>query len=330
MKSFSVFDIMNQSKSDFDSLAKDVFIYQYQQNEVYNTFCTILNSTPQLLNKVSDIPFYPIQGFKFASVISRKFNSEESTFFQSSGTEKQIRSKHYVPDLSLYDESSWVYFQSIFPDYPLFAYTPAYNQNPHSSLIHMLSSFIENKFSSDLESRFLEVDSADLFNLPFDKPIILFGAAFGLLNKTDNRHVSLHPDSILVETGGMKTHRKEITREELHNELCLRFGIKENQIYSEYGMAELLSQAYKKGLKSGFTCPSWMKVSIRNPQNPIEEQEVGKEGQIAVIDLMNVHSCSFILTEDRGIGYSDGTFEVLGRLKDAELRGCNFLFERDL
>ncbi len=158
---------------------------------------------------------------------------------------------------------------------------------------------------------------------------MLFGAAFGLLEATETQSVRLHPNSIILETGGMKTFRKELSRKDLHVLLQQRFGLDEANIHSEYGMAELLSQAYKTGYSNPFYPPHWMQISIRNPQNPLQEMPLGEVGQVGIIDLANLYSCSFILTEDRGFATNDGGFEVLGRLADAELRGCNFLFERD-
>lgn len=313
----------------FNEKVLRVFSYQFEHCEPYRIFCDILGKSPQNIVEIEDIPFYPILGFKQTQLLSNQFDVKQSSFFQSSGTSKQEKSIHFVPVLDLYKKGSWQHFSSIFPDFGIFAYVPSYSENPHSSLISMLDYFVTKQNENNILSQFLPVSNNGLFDVPKDKPIILFGAAFGLLNATDSKQCILHKDSILIETGGMKTHRKEITRADLFEQLSLRFGLPQEQIYSEYGMAELLSQAYKKGPKSGFSTPNWMQISIRTPENPLLEQEIGKEGQIAVIDLANLYSCSFILTEDRGIKNADGGFDVLGRLVDAELRGCNFLFDRD-
>lgn len=329
MRDFLLENLIFDSSISFKEKVLRVFAYQFEYCEPFRTFCDVLGKSPKNVTEIEEIPFYPILGFKQAKLLSKVFDVNQSSFFQSSGTSKQEKSIHFVPVLDVYKKGSWQYFTSLFPDLGIFAYVPSYSENPHSSLISMLDFFVNQQNGKGISSGFLPVSNIGLFEVPTEKPVILFGAAFGLLNATDSKPCILHRDSILIETGGMKTHRKEITRADLFTQLSSRFGLSQEQIYSEYGMAELLSQAYKKGPNAGFSTPNCMQISIRNPENPFQEQEVGIEGQIAVIDLANVYSCSFILTEDRGIKNADGSFDVLGRLADAELRGCNFLFDRD-
>ncbi|MEX2364866.1 MAG: hypothetical protein WD597_14635, partial [Balneolaceae bacterium] len=216
-------------------------------------------------------------------------------------------------------------------DYVIWAYTPGYQENSNSSLIWMLNTLIERDYSG--MSRFLEL------NQPLDekeiqkiqksgKKLLLFGAAFGLLDILERRSIQLPKDSIILETGGMKTHRREINRQQLHQLLSDGFGLPPSQIHSEYGMTELLSQAYSLG-DEWFQCVPWMNVSIRDPENPMREMTAGEEGLIGIIDLANIYSCSFILTGDKGVQNESGDFQVLGRWNPQNLRGCNFLIEQD-
>lgn len=321
--------LLDESES-FENRMLRVFSYQFEHIVQYKTFCEILGKTPKTIQNVDEIPFYPIQAFKQNAILSSTFYPKNVPFFQSSGTSKQIRSLHFVPVLEWYEKTSWQNFCSHFNTLPLFAYVPSYSENPHSSLVYMLNHFVKKHNELGVSSTFLPISDEGLHQIPRDFPVILFGAAFGLLNATEKKSCFLHPDSIIVETGGMKTFRKELTKKEMAQLLKSRFNVKSEQICSEYGMAELVSQAYKMGAFSAFKPAPLMRVSIRNPENPMEEVPIGAEGQLAIVDLGNLYSCSFILTEDRGVAYSDGNFDVLGRLQDAELRGCNFLFERDL
>jgi hypothetical protein len=216
-------------------------------------------------------------------------------------------------------------------DYVIWAYTPGYNANPHSSLIWMLNTLIEREASG--LSKFLELgqplDESELDEVQNSgKKLMLFGAAFGLMDIIEKFSVQLPEDTVILETGGMKTHRREITKEQLHKQLAEGFGLPQSQIHSEYGMTELLSQAYAQG-SLWFKCVPWMMVSNRDPKSPMKEMPVGEEGLIGVIDLANLYSCSFILTGDKGIQRKDGAFQVLGRWNPQNLRGCNFLIDQD-
>jgi hypothetical protein len=216
-------------------------------------------------------------------------------------------------------------------DYVIWAYTPGYNSNPNSSLVWMLNALIEREDSG--LSKFLELDKPLLQNeidqiRTSGKKLMLFGAAFGLLDLAERSNVDIAKDTIVMETGGMKTFRREMTKQALHEQLAKDFGLPLEQIHSEYGMTELLSQAYSVGTQ-WFDCPSWMQVSIRNPENPMQEVEQGEEGLIGVIDLANFYSCSFILTGDKGIMNTENQFQVLGRWNPKNLRGCNFLIDQD-
>jgi hypothetical protein len=210
-------------------------------------------------------------------------------------------------------------------------YTPGYNQNPNSSLIWMINALIEADTTG--LSRFLPVGqpiSQDLLTQieRSERSVLLFGAAFGLADLAEQHPVELPEGSIIMETGGMKTYRREMSREQLHNLLADGFAVPYESIHSEYGMTELLSQSYSLG-DEWFHCPPWMRVSIRDPFNPLQEVAPGEQGLIGVIDLANWASCPFLLTGDRGLQREDGAFQVLGRWSAFHLRGCNFLLEEE-
>jgi hypothetical protein len=318
----------------FGKKALQVFNFQRKNNPVFSRFCEALEISQ--VSSISEIPLLPIQAFKDAEVLTATANSEskiQNLKFQSSGTSGMSRSRHIVSDPDLYRRSiiSGVNHFYDLNEYVIWAYTPGYVDNPSSSLIWMLNTLIEKDDSG--MSRFLKLDQPlDKQELELvqksGKKLMLFGAAFGLLDILERQEIQLPEDSIILETGGMKTHRREITKEALHQKLAEGFGLPGAQIHSEYGMAELLSQAYSQE-GQWFECVRWMKVSIRNPKNPMEEVEIGEEGVIGVIDLANLYSCSFILTGDKGIQKADGKFQVLGRWNTENLRGCNFLIDQD-
>ena len=309
------------------------FVYQYQrtENEVYDTFASHFHADNKEFPNESEIPLLPIRGFKDTELIAG--NHKPVITFKSSGTGKMNRSRHHLLDPDFYKKSIELGFRRYFdPGNAVFlCYTPGYNENPESSLLWMLNFLIE--LSGDERSRFLEI------NQPLDQSeiesiaesgmqLILFGAAFGLLDLVENREYLLPENSAIIETGGMKTHRREMSKSELRRILSNRFSIPEERIHSEYGMCELLSQCYAIG-SEWFESPGWVRVTIRDASNPARVCEPGEEGKIGFIDLANIYSCPFILTDDRGIADSNGRFKVLGRWHTAEMRGCNFLIDRD-
>lgn len=318
----------------FEEKALRIFQFQRKHNAVYSRFCDALGvqESPSL----HEIPLLPIHAFKDAEVITVSEPIDPANielFFQSSGTSGMSRSRHYVVDSELYRQSVVRGMQHFYKldDYTLLAYTPGYQANPHSSLVWMLNALI-GRDTSGL-SRFLELGKPLEQSLidqitETGKKVMLFGAAFGLLDMLELESIHLPEDAVILETGGMKTFRREISKEELHQKLALGFELPAKQIHSEYGMTELLSQAYSLG-SMWFEPVPWMQVSIRNPQNPMEEQPVGEEGLIGVIDLANIYSCSFILTGDKGVKNEWGQFQVLGRWNPVNLRGCNFLIDAD-
>ncbi len=329
---FEPYQIFDESVS-FEEKALNVFKYQSENNPVYGRFCKALGIAGSI--NIAKIPLLPIQAFKEKEIVTSKKNLSADSYqlFQSSGTSGMQRSKHIVVDPDLYKQSifdgMWEFYD--LHDYVIWAYTPGYNSNPNSSLVWMLNALIEREDSG--HSKFLELDKP-LLQSEIDqirtsgKKLMLFGAAFGLLDLAERSNVDIAKDTIVMETGGMKTFRREMTKQALHEQLAKDFGLPLEQIHSEYGMTELLSQAYSVGTQ-WFDCPSWMQVSIRNPENPMQEVEQGEEGLIGVIDLANFYSCSFILTGDKGIMNAENQFQVLGRWNPKNLRGCNFLIDLD-
>lgn len=330
MMPYSIFD----NSVPFDEKALNVFEFQKQSNPVYNRFCKALGISD--MNSVNQIPLLPIQAFKEKEVITATINSKfkiKSLKFLSSGTSGMQRSKHIVSEPDLYRQSILNGMREFYElnDYVIWAYTPGYNSNPNSSLIWMLNVLIENDTSG--LSKYLELEKPLMQNkidevINSGKKLMIFGAAFGLLDLMEASNIKIPKDSIVMETGGMKTFKREMTKSELHQTLADGFNLPKENIHSEYGMTELLSQAYSLGDEL-FTCVPWMKVSIRDPQNPLKEVKAGEEGLIGVIDLANIYSCSFILTGDKGVMNSDGRFQVLGRWNPKNLRGCNFLIDQD-
>jgi len=311
-----------------------VFEYQFKNNPVYRRYCEGLK--PEILKQVQDdtgnIPLLPIKAFK-DDIVTTQPEAEPELVFKSSGTSDMQRSEHRVMDADLYKKSLRKGFRHFYDldNAVIWGYTPGYSENPHSSLIYMIQKLIEQ--DSSRMSRFLPLDEPldqDQIQKVADsgRQLILFGAAFGLLDLLEMETVSLPSNSIVIETGGMKTHRREVGKSELHRRLAKGFSLDSSRIHSEYGMAELLSQAYATGGMWFRTVP-WMWVTIRNPDNPSEILPPDHEGLIGVFDLANVHSCSFVLTGDKGKMDTKGRFQVLGRWNPKDLRGCNFLIDED-
>lgn len=309
----------------FNKITLDIFRFQATNNLVYKTFLNHLKVDVNTVEKIEEIPFMPIQFFKSHKIISSSAPTEQ--LFLSSGTTGMTQSKHYVTDVSIYEESFTKAFQQFYGEieaYTVLALLPSYLERTGSSLIYMVNNFIEksNNPKSGFYLNNLDELAENLQEL--DKngtKILLIGVSFALLDLLDAYSFNLK-NTIIMETGGMKGQRKELIREELHNILCDGFGVSE--IHSEYGMTELLSQAYSKG-NGIFECPPWMKIFTRDTEDALTILPEGKSGGINVIDLANINSCSFIATQDLGKTYKNGTFEVLGRFDNSDIRGCNLL-----
>ncbi len=318
-----VFSISNQHQ--FADISLQVFRYQAQNCTVYREFIANLKIDPLLVNSVENIPFLPISFFKSHDVISNADNVQQT--FTSSGTTGMINSKHLVTDVSWYEESFRRAFELFYGDiksYCVLALLPSYLEREGSSLVYMAEDLV--KKSENPDSGFYLYNHDELFKKltkqqQADTPTLLIGVTFALLDFIEQYQIDF-PELIVMETGGMKGRRKEMIREELHQTLCKGFGVR--SIHSEYGMTELLSQAYSKG-DGIFNCPPWMKIITRDTNDPMSNLPGSQTGGINVIDLANINSCSFIATQDLGKIYEDGSFEVLGRFDNSDIRGCNLL-----
>lgn len=323
MSSTTIFNI--KTALDFEREALNIFHFQYKNNLVYQRFCDLLKIAPSSIKKSIDIPFLPIQFFKTHTVITGNMSASE--IFTSSGTTGTINSQHYVSDLAIYKESYLKSFQQIYgpiEDYVILALLPSYLERKGSSLIYMVRDLIER--SGKPESGFylnnLQKLSEQLKKLEASgKKTLLIGVTFALLDLVENYPQKLK-STIVMETGGMKGRRKEMIRQEVHSILQNSFQLSE--IHSEYGMTELLSQAYSVG-NGIFNCPPWMRITTRDPEDALSKQQMGRTGGINVIDLANINSCSFIATQDLGRVYKDGSFEILGRFDHSDIRGCNLM-----
>jgi phenylacetate-coenzyme A ligase PaaK-like adenylate-forming protein len=313
------------SHKQFEKIALKIFRFQYENNIVYKEFCDFLKVDVHKVKKLQQIPFLPIQFFKNHNVVSNNDAIQET--FTSSGTTGMITSKHLVTDVSYYEQSyrnAFSEFYGNIEDYVVLALLPSYLERSGSSLIYMIKDLIElsnNEHSGfylnnydELIAKLVELDNAG-------QNVILIGVTYALLDLIEEQKFQLK-NTIIMETGGMKGKRKEMIREELHQILCNGFGVQ--NIHSEYGMTELLSQAYSLG-NGIFECPAWMQILIRDTEDAMTYINNGKTGGINVIDLANINSCSFIATQDLGKKYPNNSFEVLGRFDNSDIRGCNLM-----
>ena len=308
-----------KSENDFNQIALAVFEYQYNQIDIYKSYCDLIKKTPETVVLVEDIPFLPIQFFKTFPVYNK--HNKVDQVFSSSGTTGSQTSKHYVTDVKLYEESFIKGFDFAYPNWKecaIIGLLPSYLERKGSSLIYMVDYLIRN---SNISTSKFQLDiTPDFVNYleESEEPKIMFGVTFALLDLAER---GIKPkNTIIIETGGMKGRGKELTRTELHE--LLQKELNPKAIHSEYGMTELLSQAYLK--HETFVCPPWMKIYLRESTDPFSHLISGK-GVINVTDLANINSCSFIATDDLGKLNNDGSFEVLGRLDYAQIRGCNLL-----
>ena len=308
---------------DFESMAVKIFKYQFDNNKIYRSFCDLINKNPSDITNSNQIPFLPIKFFKSHTVLSSNQSIEKK--FISSGTTNTNLSTHYITDLKLYEssfENSFKYFFGDIKEFTILALLPSYLENKNSSLIYMADKLIKKtnrKNSGFYLDNYIELKDK-LIELKKEK-VILIGVTFALLNLIEKFNFKL-PNLTIVETGGMKGRRKEMIRNELHTKLINGFGT--NLICSEYGMTELLSQAYSTN-NGIFQCPPWMKIHIREPQDALSFKKNGITGGVNVIDLANINSCSFIATEDLGKKNDENNFEILGRFDNSDIRGCNLL-----
>jgi phenylacetate-coenzyme A ligase PaaK-like adenylate-forming protein len=317
-----VFAITNEK--DFSVIALDVYQFQFENNLLYQDYCRAVGKLPQTVREISDIPFLPISFFKTHRIETTVFDAE--LVFKSSGTTGAVTSSHYVKNANLYSKSFSRGFEKFYGDikqYCIIGLLPSYLERENSSLVYMVEHLIKasgHKNSGFYLNEFEQLDLT-LKHLQLSKQkTILIGVTYALLDFSD-RYVQNIPNTIIMETGGMKGRGREITRAELYAHLKKNFGVAE--IHSEYGMTELLSQAY--GVNGKMRCSPWMKVLIRDETDPFTIYNTASSGGINVIDLSNLYSCSFIATEDIGRLFEDDSFEILGRLDHSDMRGCSLM-----
>lgn len=313
------------SQEEFKSITLELFAFQFENNPVYRSFCDLLYKHPADINTIEEIPFLPISFFKSKQIVSGTDRVEKT--FTSSGTTGSVTSKHDVLDLELYHKSyskGFKHFYGGIQDYAILGLLPSYLEREGSSLIYMVEGLI--KTSKHPQSGFYLYNHEDL-GLTLKElesnqtPTLLIGVSFALLDFIEKYPQKLQ-HTIVMETGGMKGRRKELIREDLHQLLQKGFGVE--AIHSEYGMTELLSQAYSKG-QGIFKCPPWMKVLTRETEDPFHILGTNKTGGLNIIDLANSNSCSFIATQDLGRVEANGDFQVIGRFDHSDIRGCNLM-----
>ena len=308
----------------FEEKALRLCRFQYENNNVYRHWCSILGIDVNKIITIEAIPFLPVSFFKTHEVVSGQFTPE--VVFTSSGTTQTINSKHLVRDAALYRQSFLKAFELFYGDinnWCILGLLPNYLERKGSSLVMMVHELI--KLSGHAESGFYLHDVEKLAGTmqKLDKagqPTLLIGVTYALLDFAEQYPVQLR-HTVIMETGGMKGRKRELTREEVHTALKQGFGV--SNIHSEYGMTELLSQSYSKD-EGRFICPPWMRVLVRNEEDPLTVTASGK-GVLNIIDLANVYSCAFIAVDDAGIVNDDGSFEVWGRVDNSDIRGCSLM-----
>ncbi|RPE12066.1 acyl transferase [Chitinophaga lutea] len=323
---------MNESLADRifagggeEALVLELFRYQYRANALYRAYVDALRVQPAAVQSVLQIPFLPIQFFKTHRVTAGDF--EPAVVFESSGTTQTLNSRHLVKDTGIYIRSFMEAFRRFYgpvENFVVLGLLPSYLERQHSSLVYMVQEMIVR--SGRPESGFYLYEHEKLARTLQElearrQPVLLIGVTFALLDFAEQYQLSLE-HTIVMETGGMKGRREEWTREELHAFLQQQLGVP--AIHAEYGMTELLSQAYSKG-KGIFRCPPWMQVLVRDENDPFALSAASAAGVINVVDMANIHSCAFIATDDIGRLHADGSFEVLGRLDNSALRGCSLM-----
>ncbi|WP_199120634.1 acyl transferase [Pedobacter sp. ASV28] len=315
------------NSSQFEERALAIFRYQANHCLIYHEYIKQLDINAHQIKSYTEIPFLPISFFKTQDIVSSDKNPD--IIFTSSGTTGHVTSKHLVQDVSIYEKSYNMAFERFYgapDDYCILALLPSYLEREGSSLIYMVDDLL--KKSRHPQSGYFLHNHEELFSTLEElnknhQKTILIGVTYALLDFVE-RYTIQFPNLIVMETGGMKGKRREMVRQELHHILCNGFGV--GSIHSEYGMTELLSQAYSYG-NGIFNCPPWMKILLRDTSDPLSLIKNNQTGGINVIDLANINSCSFIATQDLGKIHSNNSFEVIGRFDNADIRGCNLLVQ---
>lgn len=311
-----------RSQAEFETIALEVFRFEAEHCKVYADYLRLIGVEPSSVTCVADIPMLPIELFKSHDIYSAQ--SQPQTVFTSSATTGMSVSRHLVADLSIYERDFTESFELFYGDieqWSIYGLLPNYLERSGSSLVYMVDRLItrcgSGGFYLNNYQQLLSDMAAD------NKKKILIGVTYALLDLAEQFPQQL-VDTIVMETGGMKGRRKEMPKAELHQILCHAFGV--DRIHSEYGMAELMSQGYSIG-EGLFAAPPWMRVMVRDINDPFARLGVNRRGAIDIIDLGNIYSCAFIATQDVGVVYADNTFRIEGRVTDADIRGCNLLVQ---
>lgn len=324
-------DLFAASADNFNDLALAVFHFQYKNNLLYRQYCDTLHVNTAAISRIEQIPFLPIHFFKSHTVTTTAFEPEIT--FESSGTTGTVNSRHAVKSSALYKKSftkNFEHFYGAASGKCILGLLPSYLEKGNSSLVFMVDELVKksnNSLSGFYLDDFEKLHNTLLHNEILNQPTLLIGVTYALLDFAEKYPMQLR-NTIIMETGGMKGRREELIREQVHEQLVANLGV--HLVHSEYGMTELLSQAYSKG-DGIFHCPAWMKVLLREEDDPFAIVEAGalhhktKTGCINIIDLANLYSCSFIATEDMGRLYGNETFEVMGRMDNSAVRGCSLL-----
>ncbi|MBK1897839.1 LuxE/PaaK family acyltransferase [Chryseobacterium paridis] len=325
----NIFNI--RTEQDFLNASLKTFRYQYDNVDIYRKFVDYLNIDPNTIDTIAKIPFLPIEMFKNHQILDKKVVAD--LYFQSSGTTQMNLSKHFIANENLYRESIYKSFEQFIgkpDDFIFLGLLPSYLEKKNSSLIYMVD-YLMN-VSAKPENGYFLYNHSDLFELLKTlkhKKVILFGVSFALLDFLDycqsersDESLDFSENLVVIETGGMKGRKEEMTKDELL--IILQRGFKTNAIYSEYSMTELLSQAYSLG-NNEYECPKWMRILVRNAEDPLTYEKEGRTGAVNIIDLANFYSCSFIATQDLGKTLPGGKFQVLGRIDHSDIRGCSLL-----
>lgn len=323
--------VLQTIPENFTETALRVFQFQYSNNEIYKKYCDLLKISPRKIDSPEKIPFLPIQFFKTRQIKTGSFTEE--IVFKSSGTTGSINASHFLKEKKLYEESFLSCFRRFYGDekqWCIIGLLPSYLERQDSSLVYMVRELIHRSGNADGGFYLNEYDKLKELLIENEKEklsTLLIGVTYALIDFAEKNNMSLQ-HTIVIETGGMKGRREELNRAAVHKILTSRLGVQ--KIHSEYGMTELLSQAYSTG-EGIFKCPSWMQIVLRSEDDPfdirscVHADKKGIAGAVNIIDLANLYSCSFIATDDAGKLYGDGSFEINGRLDNSDVRGCGLM-----
>ncbi len=319
--------VLQLQDEGFEKLALEIFEFQSEKNPIYRAYLSHLKVNPKKVSSVRQIPFLPIQFFKDHKILCE--DAHTSHFFESSGTTGVQSARHYMPDLDFYLTNARKLFEAVYgslSNYVILALLPSYLEKGNSSLVFMVQDFMN--YSANGSGFYLnnlhELKEVLDDHYSHGKKVILWGVTYALLDFADYCHQGNYPDLIIMETGGMKGRRKEMIREEIHDQLKRAFGVA--SVHSEYGMTELTSQFYAPKEGIFLPCPT-ARIFIREVTDPFSWEERGRSGGLNIIDLANIYSCAFIETKDIGRGLPENKAAILGRFDHADVRGCNLLVQ---